>query len=386
MKFTQTTIGAADYEKLADFYQNVFGFEEIARYDKPELGLKAIKLSGNGTILEISQATDFPEVVINFSYHKQGLQMVAIEVDDMNSAIDLIRKYGGRLSEGPHIGTSVMSIAFVVDPEGNGIELIETRSGVLQAINIAPWDRSKIWSTGSKSSDMNIFIMAASQNFWGYKVDEQTIKLGIRKFADSCGCPIPDKVADKLGASRAAQYFSSLIDDYNLVKRIAIQRKVIWASQWGAVTKRLSGEPAGEDSDGIPDEIIASEILGGPGNYHEFMVTRLLWENKINKHGLLLSQDKLTELIVSSKTLEDFHVNLLLEMGKSAISSVERREAEELLLKGLCHDGYLRQNNNATEIYRMIELVESREPKEEWMDGIISKAIKVLESNKKYKF
>jgi len=122
----QITITTSILSDLRDFYVNVFGFIEISEWAKPKQGLRAIKLQRKEIILELIKSGNLETNDLPFSMNKQGLNMIGFVVDDAKETIKLVINHGGSLHAPITQGVTVKSIAFILDPDGNGIELIET--------------------------------------------------------------------------------------------------------------------------------------------------------------------------------------------------------------------------------------------------------------------
>ncbi|MGB2865737.1 MAG: VOC family protein [Sedimentisphaerales bacterium] len=142
-KYKHTNIVAADWRKLAGFYQRVFGCEPVpperAADDEwverctgvPGAEIRGIHLrlpgyGDNGPTLEIfqyNQAEQRPVTAIN----RPGLAHLAFEVDDVEAARDEAITAGGKCVgelvtvEIPGAGT--ITLIYMTDPEGNIIEL-----------------------------------------------------------------------------------------------------------------------------------------------------------------------------------------------------------------------------------------------------------------------
>ena len=110
------------------FYRDVLGMQEISRKDYPE-GKFTLAFLGYGKNPEHAEI----ELTHNWGVERYELGTafghVAIGVDDIHAVCDRIRAAGGTITREPgpmKHGTTV--IAFVVDPDGYKIELIEERS------------------------------------------------------------------------------------------------------------------------------------------------------------------------------------------------------------------------------------------------------------------
>jgi lactoylglutathione lyase len=123
-RFLHTMIRVGDLERSVKFYTDVLGMKETRRRDVPE-GKYTLAFVGFG---------DGPEVELTYNYgvekyeHGTAFGHLAISVPDAAAACAAIRAAGGKVTReaGPvKHGTTV--IAFVEDPDGYKIELIERK-------------------------------------------------------------------------------------------------------------------------------------------------------------------------------------------------------------------------------------------------------------------
>ena len=123
-RFLHTMIRVGDLDRSVKFYTDVLGMKETRRRDVPD-GKYTLVFVGFG---------DGPEVELTYNYgvdrYEQGSAFghLAISVPDAYAACDRIKAAGGKVTReaGPvKHGTTV--IAFVEDPDGYKIELIERK-------------------------------------------------------------------------------------------------------------------------------------------------------------------------------------------------------------------------------------------------------------------
>ena len=128
MRILHTMIRVGDLDRSIAFYTEVLGMSLLRRKDYP---------GGRFTLAFVGYGPETEEAVIELTHNwdtdsydlGNGFGHVAIEVDDAYAACDEIRKRGGVVSReaGPmKHGTTV--IAFVKDPDGYSIELIQNKS------------------------------------------------------------------------------------------------------------------------------------------------------------------------------------------------------------------------------------------------------------------
>jgi lactoylglutathione lyase len=128
MRVLHTMIRVGDLERSIGFYTEVLGMQLLRRQDYPE---------GKFTLAFVGYGPESEQAVIELTYNYgvdkydpgSGFGHVALEVENAHRACEEIRQRGGRVvrEAGPmKHGTSV--IAFVEDPDGYRIELIQKKS------------------------------------------------------------------------------------------------------------------------------------------------------------------------------------------------------------------------------------------------------------------
>lgn len=127
MRILHTMLRVGDLERSLAFYTGILGMQLLRRHEYPEgrftLAFVGYGPESEGAVLELTHNWDTAAYELGAGYGH-----VALEVDDAKSACDDIRARGGRVvrEAGPmKHGTTV--IAFVEDPDGYRIELIEKR-------------------------------------------------------------------------------------------------------------------------------------------------------------------------------------------------------------------------------------------------------------------
>ena len=125
MRLLHTMIRVGDLDRSIDFYTEVLGMQLIRRQDYPE-GRFTLAFVGYGpesdtAVIELTHNWDTDRYELG-----DGFGHLAVAVPDAAAACDAIRTRGGRVvrEAGPmKHGTTV--IAFIEDPDGYKIELIE---------------------------------------------------------------------------------------------------------------------------------------------------------------------------------------------------------------------------------------------------------------------
>jgi lactoylglutathione lyase len=133
MRILHTMLRVGDLQRSVDFYTNVLGMQVLRTTDRPD---QKYTLAFVGYGDERSHAV--LELTYNYGVDRYDLGNayghIAIQVDDAKSTCDAVRastgKFGGAVTReaGPVKGGTTI-IAFVQDPDGYKIELIERKPG-----------------------------------------------------------------------------------------------------------------------------------------------------------------------------------------------------------------------------------------------------------------
>jgi lactoylglutathione lyase len=125
MRLLHTMLRVGNLDKSLAFYTEVLGMKLLRREDFPD-GKFTLAFVGYGdestnTVLELTHNWDVERYDIG-----DGYGHIAIAVDDAAAACEKIRQRGGKVvrEAGPMIHGTVV-IAFVEDPDGYKVELIE---------------------------------------------------------------------------------------------------------------------------------------------------------------------------------------------------------------------------------------------------------------------
>ena len=128
MRLLHTMLRVGDLQRSIDFYTKVLGMKLLRTTDRPEQKY-TLAFVGYGS------NPDHAELELTYNYGVDKYELgtafghLAIGVDDAYTACDRIRAAGGAITREPGPvkgGTTV--IAFVQDPDGYKIELIQGRS------------------------------------------------------------------------------------------------------------------------------------------------------------------------------------------------------------------------------------------------------------------
>ena len=128
-KFLHTMIRVGDLDRSVAFYTRLLGMKELRRRDVPD-GKYTLAFLGYGEGNAEGQA----EIELTYNYGVEKYELgnafghLAVGVPDVAAACEAVRKGGGKVTReaGPvKFGTTI--IAFVEDPDGYKIELIERK-------------------------------------------------------------------------------------------------------------------------------------------------------------------------------------------------------------------------------------------------------------------
>jgi lactoylglutathione lyase len=128
MRILHTMLRVGNLQRSIDFYTKVLGMKLLRTTDRPEQKY-SLAFVGYGSNPEHAEL----ELTYNYGVERYELGTayghVALGVDDVRAACDRIRAAGGNVTREPGPvkgGTTV--IAFVTDPDGYKIELIQRDS------------------------------------------------------------------------------------------------------------------------------------------------------------------------------------------------------------------------------------------------------------------
>jgi lactoylglutathione lyase len=127
MRLLHTMLRVGDLQRSIDFYTRVMGMKLLRKSDRPEQKY-TLAFVGYGNNPEHAEI----ELTYNYGVDKYDLGSayghIAIEVPDAYAACERIRSGGGAVTReaGPVKGGTTV-IAFITDPDGYKVELIERK-------------------------------------------------------------------------------------------------------------------------------------------------------------------------------------------------------------------------------------------------------------------
>ena len=131
MRILHTMLRVGDLKRSVDFYTKVMGMQVVRTTERPEqkysLAFVGYGDESRGAVLELTYNHGVAAYDIG-----DGFGHVAIEVDDVAAACANVREYAGAYGAkvtreaGPVKGGTTV-IAFVQDPDGYKVELIQSK-------------------------------------------------------------------------------------------------------------------------------------------------------------------------------------------------------------------------------------------------------------------
>ena len=133
MRILHTMLRVGNLQRSIDFYTRVLGMKLLRTSDNPEYKY-TLAFVGYGN------NPDHAELELTYNYGVEQYEIgtayghIAISADDIVAACDAARSNGGNVTRepGPVKGDTTV-IAFITDPDGYKVELIERKDGVRPA-------------------------------------------------------------------------------------------------------------------------------------------------------------------------------------------------------------------------------------------------------------
>jgi lactoylglutathione lyase len=127
MRILHTMLRVGDLQRSIDFYTGVLGMKLLRKTENPEYKY-TLAFVGYGN------NPDHAELELTYNHGVDSYEMgsayghIAISVDDATKACDAVRSAGGNVTReaGPVKGGTTV-IAFVTDPDGYKVELIQRK-------------------------------------------------------------------------------------------------------------------------------------------------------------------------------------------------------------------------------------------------------------------
>jgi predicted enzyme related to lactoylglutathione lyase len=121
-------VGAVDVPKLAKFYEAAFGLKEINRLEMPNLFEIMLNF---GESADAAKKNPNPQIILmrrESDDIKDTVPHLILSVTDVAATVAAVKAAGGKVAEEPRAFGKIM-LAFVIDPAGNHIELLQLPKG-----------------------------------------------------------------------------------------------------------------------------------------------------------------------------------------------------------------------------------------------------------------
>ena len=126
--FIHTSIRTSNMEKSIDFYSKFFGLKVLSRMEIKRTNAEIVFLQdaeGKGCTLELTFLRDQKQFS-QAGYEERLFDHLGFQVADMNKTLAAMKKEKVTITDEPFkLGPNGPVIAFVEDPDGTLIELIE---------------------------------------------------------------------------------------------------------------------------------------------------------------------------------------------------------------------------------------------------------------------
>jgi lactoylglutathione lyase len=113
-----------DMEKSLDFYTRVLGFKKAFSIPDPQTGRPWIEYlyMGSGQFIELFYGGAKDN---SWSGELRGFNHLCLQVDDIHSTVEHIKKEGVEVTDGPKQGADSNWQAWIKDPDGIRVELMQ---------------------------------------------------------------------------------------------------------------------------------------------------------------------------------------------------------------------------------------------------------------------
>ncbi len=127
MKYHHTSISVNNLEESKSFYKNVFDMELYSKAEIEDLKIKIVNLKDEkGNIIELFEhynPVPLEEDLMDFQ--KVGIKHLAFVVDNIEEVLEKAVSFGSKIIWPIKEGTTIKRLAFISDPNGIPIELVE---------------------------------------------------------------------------------------------------------------------------------------------------------------------------------------------------------------------------------------------------------------------
>lgn len=125
VRYLHTMIRVRDLDAAIAFYEGAFGYALRARREGPEASeIAFLRLEGDPGELQLMQVPGGEAFAV-----PERLMHLAYRVDDLAAMLDRVTTAGATIAKGPYTLPSGSQVAFVRDPDGYDLELVQKPAG-----------------------------------------------------------------------------------------------------------------------------------------------------------------------------------------------------------------------------------------------------------------
>lgn len=127
--FVHTSIRTSNMERSIDFYSKFFGLKLLSRHEIKQTNAEIAFLKdaeGKGCTLELTFFHN-QNIFAQPAYEERLFDHLGFEVADINKTLETMRKENVVITDEPFKFNEKTTIAFIEDPDGTLIELIERK-------------------------------------------------------------------------------------------------------------------------------------------------------------------------------------------------------------------------------------------------------------------
>ena len=127
--FVHTSIRTSNMERSIDFYSKFFGLKLLSRHEIKQTNAEIAFLQdaeGKGCILELTLFRNQNKFA-QTEYEERLFDHLGFEIADINKTLDAMREENIVITDEPFKFNEKTTIAFIEDPDGTLIELIERK-------------------------------------------------------------------------------------------------------------------------------------------------------------------------------------------------------------------------------------------------------------------
>lgn len=127
MKLFHIAISVNNLGESRSFYESVFYLKFRSEGERTDLKIKFVNLEDeNYNVIELFEhEAPLPSEENSMDFQKIGIKHIAFVVDDIDLAIGNSLTHGGRIIWPAQKGVTVKRTAFIADPNGIPVELVE---------------------------------------------------------------------------------------------------------------------------------------------------------------------------------------------------------------------------------------------------------------------